>query len=177
MMPIALRLTIGAPERLGEVIVQMVSVLPHSRTNVTKEETLDADAVRLIHAITSELRDQADPSYRELVRTRYNMNVDDFWGVRTPVIHRIAGKHHKQVKSLTLDQRLAICDELLATEVYEHKIVAFRWAHLGRRDFEIKHLRGSPGGWMCMWMTGSTAMTSVFTYSGSFSSFTRLKLR
>lgn len=44
----------------------------------------------LIENIKAELQSQADPSYRELVRTRYNMNVDNFWGVRTPVISSCA---------------------------------------------------------------------------------------
>lgn len=98
------------------------------------------DTGQLIRAVSSELRELADPAYRELVRTRYNMNVDDFWGVRTPAIHRVAGKYYKQVKALSVDDRFEICDEFLATGIYELKILAFRWAHLARREYEEGHL-------------------------------------
>ncbi len=95
---------------------------------------------QLIETINTELQEQADPSYRELVRTRYNMRVDRFWGVRTPTIRRIAGRHYKEIKGLSLDQRLEVCQHLLTTGIYEHKIIAFRWAHLGRRDYAEEHL-------------------------------------
>lgn len=51
---------------------------------------------QLIASIHAELQRQADPAYRELVRTRYNMNVDNFLGVRTPNIHKIAGDRYGQ---------------------------------------------------------------------------------
>ncbi len=98
------------------------------------------DASQFIENINAELQSQADPSYRELVRNRYNMNVDNFMGVRTPVIHRIAGKHYKTIKARNVDQRLEMCQLLLETRVYEEKIVAFRWAHLARREYLVKHL-------------------------------------
>jgi 3-methyladenine DNA glycosylase AlkD len=98
------------------------------------------DVTSLIKTINTELKSQTDPSYRELVRTRYNMNVDNFWGVRTPAIHKIAGKHYKSLKSKSVDQRLEMCQHLLATRIYEHKIMAFRWAYLARKDYAPKHL-------------------------------------
>ena len=98
------------------------------------------DTNQLIKTINTELQRQADPSYRELVRTRYNMRVDNFWGVRTPTIHQIAGKHYKEIKGFSLDQRLEVCQQLLTTGIYEHKIMAFRWANLSRKDYSEKHL-------------------------------------
>ena len=95
---------------------------------------------QLIKTINAELKSQADSAYRELVRTRYNMNVDNFWGVRTPVIHKIAGAHYKGIKSRSVDKRLNLCQHLLATRIYEHKIVSFRWAYLARKEFSRKHI-------------------------------------
>ena len=48
---------------------------------------------QLVQEITADLQALADPAYRDLVRDRYNMNVDRFMGVRTPAIHRIAGTY------------------------------------------------------------------------------------
>lgn len=95
---------------------------------------------RIIETISDELAGQADPAYRELVRTRYNMNVDSFLGVRTPQIHKIAGKHYRAIKSRKVDERLGLCESLLEERVYELKIVAFRWANLARREYAVEHL-------------------------------------
>lgn len=95
---------------------------------------------QLIETISAELAGQADPAYRELVRTRYNMNVDHFLGVRTPKIHKIAGEHYRSIKSRSIDERLQLSESLLATRVYELKIAAFRWAYLARREYAIEHL-------------------------------------
>jgi len=95
---------------------------------------------QLIETINAELEGQADPAYRELVRTRYKMNVDNFLGVRTPMIHKIAGKHYKLLKSKSIDERLEVSGRFLAARVYEHKIMAFRWAFLARKEYENRHL-------------------------------------
>ena len=98
------------------------------------------DIKALIKTINTELHEQVDAAYRELVRTRYNMNVDNFWGVRTPVIHKVAGKHYKTIKTRSVDERFNMCQQLLETRIYEHKIMAFRWAFLARKEYEKKHL-------------------------------------
>jgi hypothetical protein len=98
------------------------------------------DVAQLVETISSDLQEQADPAYRELVRTRYSMEVEHFFWVRTPVIKRIAGVHYKPLKSRDIDERLELCYHLLETRVYEHKIIAFRWAHLARKDYWPTHL-------------------------------------
>lgn len=95
---------------------------------------------KIIEIINAELNQHADQEYRELIRTRYNMNVDNFLGVRTPTIHKIADKQFKELKSHYMDERLAYCGDLLSTNIYEHKIIAFRWAYLSRKEFTISHL-------------------------------------
>ncbi len=69
------------------------------------------------------------------------MNVDNFWGVRTPVIHKVAGKHYKTINSLPIDERFKMCRQLMDTRIYEHKIMAFRWAFLARKEYQKKHLK------------------------------------
>jgi len=104
------------------------------------EKRTTVNSRSLIKTLTSELQRHADPAFRELVRTRYNMKVDKFWGVRTPTIHKVASQYFPEIKSMSVDQRLAVCDQLLATGVYEHKILAFRWARVSRKDFAEQHL-------------------------------------
>jgi 3-methyladenine DNA glycosylase AlkD len=98
------------------------------------------DKSQLIEEINFELRSQADSDYRERVRSRYNMNVDNFWGVRTPMIHKIAGKFYKTFQSENIAKRIVLAEYLLRTRIYEHKIMAFRWCYLARKDFSSSHL-------------------------------------
>jgi 3-methyladenine DNA glycosylase AlkD len=105
-----------------------------------KWRILLTEITQLIETINIELKNQADLSYRELVCTRYKMNVDNFWGVRTPTIHKVAGKYYKTLKSESIDERLEMCRHLLATRIYEHKIMAFRWAYLARKEYAPEHL-------------------------------------
>ena len=96
---------------------------------------------QLVQEITADLQAQADPSYRDLVRDRYGMNVDRFMGVRMPDIHRIAGTYYTTIRSQPVDRRLELCEQLLETGLYELKIAAFRWAYLARKEFADPHLQ------------------------------------
>ena len=89
--------------------------------------------------IDLERHTQADKSYRELVRMRANMNIERFMGVRTPEIHRIAGQYYQNLKTEPIEQRLDQLERLPDTLVYGHKLMAFRWAHLARRQFAPEH--------------------------------------
>lgn len=98
------------------------------------------DYSALPEEIEAELRQQTDPAYRELVQSRYNMDVSHFLGVRTPIVHRSANRRYKLLKSLPIEDRLAACTHLLEAKTYELKIMAFRWAYLSRNDFAPVHL-------------------------------------
>ena len=74
------------------------------------EICVTTDTDKLIANINTELESEADSFFREMVRNRYNMNVDNFMGVRTPAIHKIAGKYYKTIKSQNIDQRLEMYD-------------------------------------------------------------------
>jgi 3-methyladenine DNA glycosylase AlkD len=108
---------------------------------------MEIDVSQLIDGINAELRGEADPAYRELIRTRYNMDVETFWGVPTPAIRAVGATHYKQLKPLDIDQRLEVCRALLETGLYEHKIMAFQWAYLARRDHVARHLEVF-SGWL-----------------------------
>ena len=95
---------------------------------------------QLLDSINTDLKNQADPAYRTLVHTRYNMNIDHFWGVRTPTIRKIANKYYKEIQSQTIGDQINACQDLLVTRIYEHKIIAFHWANLARKEYKPEHL-------------------------------------
>ena len=98
------------------------------------------DTAELVGAINVDLGGRVDPEYRELIRRKYNVNVESFRGVRTPAVHDIAAAHYKAIKAESFRTRLELCNLLLETHVYEHKIIAFRWTHFARREFVLEHL-------------------------------------
>ncbi len=90
-----------------------------------------------IKSINNELKNSVDQDYRNTIRDHFHMDVDHFLGVRTPVLRQIATRNFQKDKNT--DETLAMCDELLATGVYEHKIVAFFWAHKCKRNYHPEH--------------------------------------
>lgn len=93
----------------------------------------------LIELMLNEYRILADPEYRELVHTRYQMDVSNFMGVRTPEIRKVANRYFQEIKPLDIEQRLQACEALLEQNIYELKIAAFRWAHLSRNQVKKDH--------------------------------------
>jgi 3-methyladenine DNA glycosylase AlkD len=118
-----------------------------------------------IKSINRDLKPHIDRNYRALVRDRYRMNVDNFWGVRIPIIHKIANAHYRQINPLSVDDRLKVCAQLLKTLVYEHKIIAFRFGHLCRKEYERRHFRAL-AGWLRTsvndWSDGDDLCIHVF---------------
>lgn len=93
----------------------------------------------LIEAISEDLQRRIEPGYPEIVRERYGINPEQYWGVRTPDIREVATSHWPRVKGLDVDDRLDLCTRLIETGVFEHKIIAFQWAHQSRREYAERH--------------------------------------
>jgi len=50
-------------------------------------------------------------------------------GLRTPITRKIAAESFKTIRLYSKNEILSLCEELLETGYYEHKIIAFNWAH------------------------------------------------
>jgi 3-methyladenine DNA glycosylase AlkD len=81
-----------------------------------------------------------------------------------PIIHKVANAHYRKIKSLSIDDRLKVCAQLLKTLVYEHKIIAFRFGHLCRKEYASRHFRVL-AGWLRKyvndWSDGDDLCTHV----------------
>jgi 3-methyladenine DNA glycosylase AlkD len=100
------------------------------------------DELRLSFDVIDELRDAAEPAYREsALRYISARPVDQLLGVRTANTRAIAAKHFPSLKPLGMPERLAACDALIATRLFEARIVAFDWAYRSRCLFEPQHLK------------------------------------
>ncbi|MCC5788371.1 MAG: DNA alkylation repair protein [Opitutales bacterium] len=85
------------------------------------------------------LQDSAEPEYRATIRDHFRSNVDQFYGVRMPVIRECAASVVSP-KIADLQARWELCDELTATGIFEHKIAAFHLAREARKQWTEKDL-------------------------------------
>jgi len=69
------------------------------------------------------------------------MDVSNYLGVRLPLVRKIANKHFKEISELDVDQVLEICDKLLESSIYEHKVIAFHWSYKCKKQFQSKHFK------------------------------------
>jgi 3-methyladenine DNA glycosylase AlkD len=102
---------------------------------------------QLVEHITQALEPHIDPAYRERVRDHFRMNVDGFLGVRLPRIRRIAVDVYQQISAEPVDAQLDHCETLLATGIFEHRIIAFDWSYRCRRQFRRAHVERF-AGWL-----------------------------
>jgi 3-methyladenine DNA glycosylase AlkD len=91
--------------------------------------------------VIDDLKAAAEPAYRESAQRFVSRPIDQLLGVRTANTRAIATKHFASLKPLPMPERLAACDALIETRIFEARIVAFDWAYRSKRLFEIKHLK------------------------------------
>jgi len=96
---------------------------------------------KIFPTLKLELERSADKKFREKIRDYFKMDVSNYLGVRLPVVRKIANKHFKAISQLDIDEILNICDELLKTKIYEHKVIAFHWSYKCKKQFQSKHFK------------------------------------
>jgi len=64
--------------------------------------------------------------------------------INTPTVRAVGKRILKQLKTNgldSIDKLLDLCDALLATNAWPHRIIAFQWSFKFRKDFEPRHFR------------------------------------
>jgi 3-methyladenine DNA glycosylase AlkD len=89
----------------------------------------------LLIELDHRLKKSAEPDYRATIRDHFRSNVDQFYGVRIPVIRECAASTVSPKVSEPHAWR-ELCDELTATGIFEHKIAAFHLAREARRSWD-----------------------------------------
>ncbi len=91
-----------------------------------------------LHWVTDcvdELRDKADNAHRESVAGHFNVDVSEYWGVKTPDIRETAKTWQPAFDELTPEEQLEICYYLLEKHQYEFKILCFQWMKKHRKTW------------------------------------------
>ncbi|WP_181919382.1 DNA alkylation repair protein [Alkalilimnicola ehrlichii] len=90
----------------------------------------------MLKAILDDLEAHRDPEYRARIRDHFQMNVDNFLGVRTPKVRKIAAEHFRALRGEPFAEVRGHCEALLGSHVYECKLIAFDWSFRCRRSFQ-----------------------------------------
>lgn len=96
--------------------------------------------MELIKTIRSQLKQNVDEKYKDGAK-RYFKEKIKLYGVRTPIVTKIAKESYKQIKHLPKKDVFALCDELLRSGYMEESYIAFKWTQFlktyGQGDFKI----------------------------------------
>lgn len=94
----------------------------------------------IIQKLLKRFEEEAEPGYREHVAAMFNLNVENYLGVRVPVIRKVANEFSVLVKPLDMDSRIGLCQQLLVADKYELQVTAYQWMQMGRKGFRPEHL-------------------------------------
>jgi 3-methyladenine DNA glycosylase AlkD len=99
-------------------------------------EPMDND---ILKRIREELRAKADPKHKEGAE-RYFKEKTLFYGVRNPIVNKMASEYWKEVKPLGKERIFELCEELLSSEYSEEAFIVCNWVPRMKRQFSKEDL-------------------------------------
>ena len=91
--------------------------------------------MHIINAIRKELKAHVDERYRAGV-ARFFTEPIACYGVRAPIVRKIAQKYFRQVKDKEKKEIFALCEVLLQSDYNEEATIAFAWAYALRGQYD-----------------------------------------
>jgi 3-methyladenine DNA glycosylase AlkD len=89
---------------------------------------------KIIDAITKELKLSVDPAYRDGSRQFFKEPIKNY-GVRTPIIRKIANKFWPQVKNLSKSEIFELAEAMFALGYSELATIATAWVARFKKNF------------------------------------------
>lgn len=87
--------------------------------------------------IRADLRQHIDPVYRDGSRAFFTEKIRNY-GVRTPVVRKIARERYADVEGMEASKLYAVCEELLRHQLMEEQLIALAWVDRRRQEFGVK---------------------------------------
>jgi 3-methyladenine DNA glycosylase AlkD len=106
-------------------------------TTAAPEGSLDKE--QFLPRMRRDLELKADPEFRVRVTEYCQREAGRFLGVRTPVVRQIGARYFQEIKSLSIDAILQLCESLLETAMSEHRTIGFDWSFRCRRQYRPDH--------------------------------------
>ena len=89
----------------------------------------------VIARIRKDLKVSADPAIRASFQ-RFFKDEITYYGVKVPVVRKIAKKYWTEVKSLEKKEIFSLCEELYRSNYCEEAFIVSCWAHLLENRYE-----------------------------------------
>ena len=98
----------------------------------------------IIEQIQKDLKENIDEKYKADSGRFYKAGFKpgDYYGVRTPIVRKLASKYWKEIKNKEKHEVFELCEKLLSSKINEPITIAFQWAfeckkHFVKSDFEV----------------------------------------
>lgn len=91
--------------------------------------------IKIIQEVRSELKHHVDQEYKRGA-IRFFKETIKCWGVRTPIVRKIANQYYRQIKDLPKTQIFTLAEELLKSNKNEEGTIAFAWIYKRKHEFE-----------------------------------------
>ena len=95
---------------------------------------------KVLTELRKELKANVDQVYKKNCANFFKEKVKCY-GVRVPVVRKIAIKYFKELKGVKKEQVFALAEELLKADYNEEAVIAFDWVFRLRKDYEKKDLK------------------------------------
>lgn len=95
---------------------------------------------KIISDIRAELKKHIDEPYRDGA-IRFFKEPIKCWGVRTPIVRKIARQYYQEVKDLDKLEIFELAEELLKSNKNEEGTIAFDWISRRKNEFKISDFK------------------------------------
>jgi len=92
--------------------------------------------MNIISEIRKELKGQVDISYRDGAIRFFNEPIECY-GVRTPLVRKIAGQYWQEIKDLKKSEVFELSEQLYRSNLHEETIIATQWVRKFTKEFEL----------------------------------------
>lgn len=93
----------------------------------------------IITRIRTDLKAKADPTHKEGAE-RYFREKALFYGVKNPIVNKMASVYWKEVKPLGKERIFELCEELLSSDYSEEAFIVCNWVPRLKRQFSKEDL-------------------------------------
>lgn len=93
----------------------------------------------LLQNLKATVESRVDQTARSAYERYPDPKATQFLGVPTPLVREIANQYYQEVKTVSFEQLLSYCQQLLALNIWEYKIIAFDWSYRGKKHYRPAH--------------------------------------
>ena len=120
----------------------------------------------ILNKIRKELKDNIDIKYKNGANSFFKEKIK-IYGVRNPIVRKIADKYFKEIKELEKKEIFNLCEKLLETNYNEEATIAFSWCYkikdeYEKEDFKIFEL------WVKKYLTNWAMVDDFCTHSAGY---------